>query len=77
MKTRDTKTVYRGPTAPVTSTAVGGPEGSIVFAGCWDKDIWSWDRKSRTPGRRFRGHSDFVKAIICAKIGGKDVGTLL
>ncbi|RDW71421.1 hypothetical protein BP6252_07984 [Coleophoma cylindrospora] len=72
VETKDTKTVYRGPTAPVTSVAIGGRGGSIVFAGCWDKDIWSWDRESRAPGHRYKGHSDFVKAIICVKIGGKD-----
>ena len=65
--------VYRGPTAPVTSVAIGGPGGSIVFAGCWNKDIWSWDRETGKPGRRYKGHTDFVKAIICARVGGKDV----
>lgn len=63
--------MYRGPSAPVTSAAVGGPGGRILLAGCWDKDIWSWDLSSGTPGRRFSGHSDFVKAIVCAKIGEK------
>lgn len=67
--------VYRGPTAPVTSVAIGGPGGSIVFAGCWNKDIWSWDRESGKLGRRYKGHTDFVKAIICARVGGKDVST--
>jgi hypothetical protein len=73
LQTKDTKTVYRGPMAPVTSVAIGGATASMVFAGCWDKDIWSWDRDTRSPARKFKGHSDFVKAIICAKIGGKDV----
>jgi hypothetical protein len=48
----------------------------MVFAGCWDKDIWSWDRESRTLGQRYKGHSDFVKAIISAKLEGKDARTL-
>jgi hypothetical protein len=73
-QTRDTKTFYRGSTAPVTSVAIGGHGGAAVFAGCWDKDIWSWDRESRAVGRRYKGHSDFVKVIICARIEGKDVG---
>jgi hypothetical protein len=47
-----------------------------VFAGCWDKDIWSWERESGNPARRYKGHSDFVKTIISAKIGGKDVRCL-
>lgn len=74
-KTRNTIIVYRGPSAPVTSVAVGGKGGSTVFGGCWDKDIWSWDRETGTPGRRFKGHSDFVKAIICVKTSGKDAST--
>ncbi|CAG8959969.1 hypothetical protein HYFRA_00012686 [Hymenoscyphus fraxineus] len=69
---RDTKTVYRGPTAPVTSVAIGGRGGNTVFAGCWDKDIWTWDKDSRTAGPRYKGHSDFVKAVVCTKIQGKD-----
>ncbi|KAF4626288.1 hypothetical protein G7Y89_g11871 [Cudoniella acicularis] len=72
VETRDTKTVYRGPAAPVTSVAIGGHAGAIVFAGCWDKDIWSWDRESRAVDRKYKGHSDFVKAILFARIGGKD-----
>lgn len=74
-QTKDSKTVYRGPTAPVTSVAIGGRAGTTVFAGCWDKDIWSWDRESKIPRRRFKGHSDFVKAIICARLGDRDAST--
>jgi len=56
--------------------AVGGRGGATVFAGCWDKDIWSWDRESRAARRKYKGHSDFVKAIICARIGEQDVSLL-
>lgn len=73
MQDEGTSTVYRGPSAPVTCVAVGGPQDKTVFAGSWDKSIWSWDISSRSPGRKYTGHSDFVKAIICAKLGGKDV----
>lgn len=45
-----------------------------MFAGCWDKDIWSWDKESEVPGRKYKGHADFVKAILCTTIGGKNVG---
>ncbi|TVY41955.1 putative WD repeat-containing protein [Lachnellula occidentalis] len=72
LETKDTKTVYRGPTAPVTSVAIGGHGGDTVFAGCWDKDIWSWNRDSRAVGQRYKGHSDFVKVIICARLEGKN-----
>lgn len=65
--------VYKGPTAPVTSVAIGGAGGSIVFAGSWDKEIWSWDRETGNVGKRYKGHTDFVKVVICAKVAGKDV----
>jgi WD40 repeat protein len=64
---------YRGPVTPVTSVAVGGPENRTLFAGSWDKTIWSWDIDSRTPGRKYTGHSDFVKAVTCGRLGGKEV----
>ncbi|KAI9052708.1 hypothetical protein LZ554_002985 [Drepanopeziza brunnea f. sp. 'monogermtubi'] len=73
VETRDKKTVFRGPTAPVTSVAIGGQGGSTVFAGCWDKDVWSWDRETGAVGRKYKGHSDFVKAVLCVKLDGKDV----
>lgn len=65
--------MYRGPTAPVTSVAVGGPENRTLFAGSWDKTIWSWDIDSQKPGRKYNGHSDFVKTVVCGRLGGKDV----
>ncbi|KAI0009299.1 WD40 repeat-like protein [Xylariaceae sp. FL0662B] len=70
--TEDTKQVFRGPSAPVTCVAVGGPGDKTLFAGSWDKDIWSWGLTSKAPGRKFSGHADFVKAVVCTKIGGKD-----
>ncbi|KAI0406328.1 WD40-repeat-containing domain protein [Xylaria palmicola] len=68
----ETKQVFKGPSAPVTCVAVGGPASRTVFAGSWDKDIWSWDLETKAPGRKYSGHTDFVKAIVCAKIGSKD-----
>jgi WD40 repeat protein len=52
---------------------VGGPRERTLVAGSWDKNVWSWDIETRQPGYRFAGHSDFVKAVTCTKIGGKDV----
>lgn len=52
---------------------MGGPEAKTIFAGSWDKDIWSWDIETAAPGRRFSGHSDFVKTVICATISGTPV----
>lgn len=56
---------------PVTCVAVGGLENRTVFAGSWDKDIWSWDLETRVAGRKYSGHNDFVKAVVCAKLGSK------
>lgn len=53
--------------------AVGGLDNKTVFAGSWDKDIWSWNIETRQAGTKFVGHSDFVKAVISAQVGGKDV----
>ncbi|KAI8963361.1 WD40 repeat-like protein [Daldinia sp. FL1419] len=69
----DTKQAFRGPLAPVTCVAVGGPGNKTLFAGSWDKNVWTWDLVSKTPGRKYDGHSDFVKAVVTAKIGGKDI----
>jgi WD40 repeat protein len=46
---------------------------SHVFAGCWDKSIWSWEIDSRKAGQRFLGHSDFIKDVICVNIGRREV----
>lgn len=55
----------------MTCLAVGGQKNKTVFAGSWDKDIWSWDIDSSKPGHKFSGHSDFVKTVVCATVGGK------
>ncbi|KAM0457627.1 hypothetical protein ACHAPV_006521 [Trichoderma viride] len=68
-----TKATYRGPKAPVTCVAVGGSGNKTVFAGSWDKDIWSWDVETGQPGRKFSGHSDFLKVVVCTRISGKEI----
>ena len=57
----------------MTCLAIGGAKGQQLFAGSWDKDIWSWDATSAQAGRKYSGHSDFVKAVVCTKIAGKDI----
>ncbi|KAI6360273.1 hypothetical protein MCOR25_006773 [Pyricularia grisea] len=69
----DSRTVYRGPSAPVTSVAVGGPNQKTLFAGSWDKCIWSWDIDSQKPAKKYAGHIDFVKTIATATLGGTDI----
>ncbi|UKZ92412.1 uncharacterized protein TrAFT101_007369 [Trichoderma asperellum] len=68
-----TKATYRGPKAPVTCVAVGGSGNKTVFAGSWDKDIWSWDVETGQPGRKYSGHSDFLKVVVCTRISGKEI----
>ncbi|KAK0651409.1 WD40-repeat-containing domain protein [Cercophora newfieldiana] len=60
---------YRGPSTPLACLTTGGPHGTTLFAGAWDKTIWSWDLRTRAPGPQYTGHSDFVKAVVCARIG--------
>ena len=57
------KATFRGPTSPLTSLCFGGG-CKTLYAGCWDKTIWSWDIKTCTPGTKFKGHLDFVKTIL-------------
>ncbi|KAJ3480839.1 hypothetical protein NLG97_g7967 [Lecanicillium saksenae] len=73
LENAEVKTTYRGPKAPVTCIAIGGANNRTLYAGCWDKDIWSWDLDTAQPQRKFGGHSDFVKTVICAKLSGKPI----
>lgn len=65
--------IFTGPPAPLTSLALS-PDGKTLFAGCWDKRIWSWAVSTRAKGKRYvGGHTDFVKCVLCVRIAGKDV----
>ena len=44
-----------------------------MFAGCWDKSIWSWSCSTRKPVRRYQGHNDFVKAVLCLSLHGREI----
>ncbi|PHH91312.1 hypothetical protein CDD83_1016 [Cordyceps sp. RAO-2017] len=59
---------YRGPRAPVTCLSIGGKGDETIFAGSWDKDVWSWSIESGRPERKYSGHTDFVKAVVCARL---------
>ncbi|KXH29658.1 WD domain-containing protein [Colletotrichum salicis] len=72
-QTRTTTAKYTGPSVPVTCLATGGPSNNTLFAGSWDKAIWSWDVATRRPGRKYDGHSDFVKALVCGRLGDKTI----
>ncbi|KAI9785508.1 MAG: hypothetical protein M1839_009249 [Geoglossum umbratile] len=62
LETGDRRHVYRGPTAPVACLDIAPQR---IFAGSWDKLIWSWDLETREVLKKYSGHSDFVKAVLC------------
>lgn len=73
LNTRLITHTYRGPTAPLTSLCFS-TNGTKLYAGCWDKLIYSWDVPSCTPSLKFQGHTDFVKSVICVRtLSGQDV----
>lgn len=64
---------YRGPTAPLTSLCLSA-DGSTLYAGCWDKLIWSWHVDTCAVTTKFQGHTDFVKSVLCLKTSkGQDI----
>ncbi|KAF6219885.1 hypothetical protein HO133_003710 [Letharia lupina] len=74
LETAESSHTYRGPTTPLTSLALSTISTiDSLFAGSWDKSIWSWNRTTRAPQRRYFGHSDFVKALLCIRVNGADV----
>ena len=65
--------VYRGPAAPLTSLTLAF-DGKILYAGSWDKSVWSWQVDTGEPGRRLHGHTDFVKALLFIQLAsGRNV----
>ncbi|KAF2491572.1 WD40 repeat-like protein [Lophium mytilinum] len=69
-----TTTPFTGPMAPLTSLCLSTTRSPrTLFAGCWDKTIWSWSTATRAPGRRFVGHTDFVKCVVCVSLGGREL----
>ncbi|OAX80384.1 hypothetical protein ACJ72_05284 [Emergomyces africanus] len=72
LETGKTTALYRGPTAPLTSLCFS-PDDTTIFAGCWDKTIRSWDVVSRTQKHIYKGHTDFVKAVISQRLDGDDL----
>ncbi|KAH7089783.1 WD domain-containing protein [Paraphoma chrysanthemicola] len=72
LESANVSATFAGPTAPLTSVAIS-PGADTVFAGCWDKSVWSWSRTTRKPGKRYQGHSDFVKAVLAVSLQGKEI----
>lgn len=44
-----------------------------MYAGCWDKSVWSWTLSTRKLAKRFQGHSDFVKAVLPFTLQDKEI----
>ncbi|CAI6333849.1 unnamed protein product [Periconia digitata] len=73
LETGETIKTFTGPAAPLTSVAVS-PTSDTLFAGCWDKSIWTWSISTGKPVRKLQGHSDFVKALLLITLrGGKEL----
>lgn len=72
MQTGNKSHIFRGPTTPVTSLALA-PLHPTLYAGSWDKTIWSWDIASRSLRTRFHGHSDFVKCVLILPLPGLEL----
>lgn len=65
--------VYRGPGAPLTSLCLS-QDGTRLFAGSWDKLVWSWDVASCAFISSFQGHTDFVKTVLFLRTAnGQDI----
>ncbi|SPO03948.1 related to transcriptional repressor rco-1 [Cephalotrichum gorgonifer] len=73
LETSTVTRTYNGPTTPISCLTVGGQTNNVVYAGSWDKTVWSWDLLTGEPLLRFKGHSDFVKALLWTRISGIDV----
>lgn len=73
IKNKKITNVFRGPSAPITSVAIGSANNSVLFGACWDKKIWSWDRENGVASKTYVGHSDFVKTIITTKLDSKNI----
>ncbi len=67
------KSVWSGPTAPVTSLCFADG-GKSLWAGCWDKKIYKWaiglgaaTASKAAPQALTGGHMDFVKCLLAVR----------
>lgn len=63
LDTRGITHTYRGPGAPLTTLCLS-VDGTTLYAGCWDKLIWSWNIATCALSSKYQGHTDFVKSIL-------------
>lgn len=71
-QTKKVVATFTGPVAPLTSLAVS-PKSDTVYAGCWDKSVWSWTLSTGKLAKRYQGHSDFIKAVLPFSLQNKEV----
>ncbi|KAF2755690.1 WD40 repeat-like protein [Pseudovirgaria hyperparasitica] len=64
---------YTGPVAPLNCLALSTRTPRTLFAGCWDKSVWSWLCVSGKQTARYTGHGDFVKAVTCVVVHGTEL----
>ncbi|KAL4915120.1 WD40-repeat-containing domain protein [Aspergillus aurantiobrunneus] len=72
LETGETVAIFKGPTAPVTSLCFS-PNGQLLFAGCWDKTVWSWDVTSKQRKIKYEGHTDFVRSVVATRLRSQDL----
>ncbi|KAL4809396.1 WD40-repeat-containing domain protein [Aspergillus unguis] len=72
LETGESTSLFKGPTAPITSLCFS-PNGQLLFAGCWDKSVWSWDIKSAQRKLQYEGHTDFVRSVATTRFKGQDL----
>lgn len=73
LDSRQVTHTYKGPTAPLTSLCLSA-DGTKIYAGCWDKQVWSWDSATCAVISKFQGHTDFVKSVLFQRTStGQDV----
>jgi WD40 repeat protein len=73
LASREITHTYRGPGAPIT-TLCHSSDGTKLYAGCWDKLIWSWNVATGALISKYQGHTDFVKSILFLRTStGQDV----
>ncbi|KAK6503021.1 hypothetical protein TWF481_008056 [Arthrobotrys musiformis] len=64
---KEPQRVYRAHTAPVTSLALNR-DATVLYTGSWDKTITAFSTASKAVLKTFKGHNDFVKALVYTDI---------
>ncbi|KAK3709598.1 hypothetical protein LTR37_010819 [Vermiconidia calcicola] len=71
-RTSQVKKVFSPGIAPLTCLAICR-KSQTLFAGCWDKHIYSINVGRGGSRQRLSGHTDFVKCLITTSLNGKSI----